>query len=548
MKTQIIKVLVTLVVLGLFPSAQADTPEAIVKMPPFVVSEGRWHAATINIPGLKPWRVLSSSDEGETKDFINRRIRTRLLPRCLVSDSFMADTPTTFVLVDKRMARDMSAIISDKMLKTVRKFKFDNGKPGALEIMPQTNLLNEECDVSCFIVGDEDDRSHIDDYVAALLDKRRPALPAWFVEGIRRICYAADWSDASRVSVNPHQYDAPLLTLPELFGGPSALTPRDGLTKARMLNVYHQEADIFVRWVFDTGRKQALWTFADRSSREAVTERLFTECFGMDYAQAHKAIQSFNMTDGSTDTIILTKDVKVDIPEWSLHDATPLEVAIGLGNMALMESEYVHERKRPQDDVYLEQAGVVLLKAYNRTDYPRQGNDFASLQGLIGMYYSYMHQDEDAKQFLEAAMKAKTGRPGVYADLGWARFNEARSETEDAHGLLSADQIADILEPLKVGPVECFKLDRVYELVAQVLNKSAVPPTPEDLKLLDTALSFYPKNPALIFDTALFYGGAGMIPRAQELVLQGLAISSIPAHRNRFMQLQARLSKVASSH
>jgi hypothetical protein len=164
-------------------------------------------------------------------------------------------------------------------------------------------------------------------HTRTLLRRRAPAVPAWLNEGLmgsfgvyREGVY---WHEASRtkllIAANWHSAEEIKTATTRALSGeaarqlarrPLALSPSPLLPFLSEFSVLFEsdppEADdpaaprwactaaLFARWgIYGRSRPEQaaeFWRFADRASREPVTEQLFRECFGQSYAEVRNEL------------------------------------------------------------------------------------------------------------------------------------------------------------------------------------------------------------------------------------------------------------------
>ena len=113
------------------------------------------------------------------------------------------------------------------------------------------------------------------------------------------------------------------------------------------------------------------------------------------------------------------------------------------------------------------------------------------------MYEHDIGHDAEARQFLEAAVKAGVERPAAYVDLAQMNLEAGEANPAGAAGRLSKEQVACVLTPLldvlrksRLGPAG-------YRLFAEAWAQSAGKPALGELTVLYAAIR---ENP---FDTDL---------------------------------------------
>src|SRR5688572_3601724 len=314
--------------LGLLPGAFAAgaAEPKVVALPPFLVEETArrlpWRYA--DVAGLE---VLSSCPERLTRELIANHHRLHallgeLLPPALqlkmtekrtllFVDS--AHQPPTSQEVVAQMA--LTAAEQDRLDDTV--VPLDDGRlrrrppPPRYAFLPNLRLWDRDAQALFVIVREKEfDANRIaltPDYVAYILRNRLPALPPWFISGVLTLFSRAkftedtltldrlDWlseSGSAALLTGPAANRA-LLPLADFFAGDlSQNDPAQG----EALSLWQAQAALFIRWGLGgrgAPRRAALWKFAERAAVEPVTEALFQECFGLDFATARQQLTAY---------------------------------------------------------------------------------------------------------------------------------------------------------------------------------------------------------------------------------------------------------------
>ena len=84
-------------------------------------------------------------------------------------------------------------------------------------------------------------------------------------------------------------------------------------------------------------------------------------------------------------------------------------------------------------------------------------------------------------------------------------------------------------------------MPEVYELLAHVWVRAAATPAIDQLKVADEGVRRFPRDVALIHDTAVLMLRAGRPADAAMIVRHGLSVVREPEARERFQQLQAKI-------
>lgn len=152
-----------------------------------------------------------------------------------------------------------------------------------------------------------------------------------------------------------------------------------------------------------------------------------------------------------------------------------------------------------------------------------------------------MGDDGRARKFLEAAARAKAVRATAYLELARLRLAEAAAQPGAPDGRLSEKQTAAVLGPLFTARSEPPALPEVYDTVAEVWDRTAATPTPENLAVLDEGVRHFPLDATLVYRDAALKTKIGLTAQAAALVDHGLRLAPDPATRGKFEALRAKL-------
>ena len=108
---------------------------------------------------------------------------------------------------------------------------------------------------------------------------------------------------------------------------------------------------MFIRWGLGgrgAPRRAALGKFAERSAVEPVTEALFQECFGLDFATAQQQLTA-HLPEAIRDRLVLRPAQRPRLPDYTLRPANDVEIARLKGDWERLEAGFVKALTR--DDV-----------------------------------------------------------------------------------------------------------------------------------------------------------------------------------------------------
>jgi hypothetical protein len=516
------------------PSAQ---PELSYKMPPYFVREHNgkpWYYGSA--PGFEFLSRVSS--RGVAADFAGNFLRQEAMLAALLPPSLQpeAGPPESVILIPPDLEKMMEMEVARDM----------NATP-----WPQLGLEDpyRESRGLVLVLKDED-YSHIsltNAHVLNLLNARVPALPVWFSFGTLRLYSEINWFEPERDKIIPpidwlspsaarairKNPSSPrtLLPLEQIFLQPP---PVEGIDPPEHYNLWFAELSLFMNWAFD-GHREALWRFADRASREPVTETVLQDCFGVGFAGLGEELKAYLPT-ALAQPLVLLKRGSVPAAPFRFRDATPAEVARIQGDWTRKEIAYVREEYPQSVASYIAHAERVLVG-------PREedGLQDPAFLAVLGLYYVCDVNDErTGRPLLETAVAAHVARPNAYIELARIRYEEARANPAGPGGTLGPGQVSSILDLLRGNPA-AFEQIRTLKLVVDTLSHGAGPSVPADLALLDEGIGFFPKNPGLRLVAAELYARAGAKDAALERVRQGLSLAPDPGMSRRLLGLQQQL-------
>lgn len=556
--------LVAVLALGAAAAGAAE-PKAIA-LPPFLVEETAqrlpWRTAEVG-----GWEVLSSCPERLTHALIANHYRLHVLLGELLPPALQlamtekqtllfvdsAHQPPTSQEVVAAMA--LTAAEQDRLDDVV--VPIDDGRlrrrplPPRYSFLPNLRLWDRDAGALFAIAREaEFDANRValtPDYVAYLLRNRLPALPPWFVSGVLTLYARArmtedaltlerlDWlseTGSAALKTGPEANRA-LLPLAEFFAGELSSSDR---VEGEALSLWQAQAALLVRWGLSgrgAPRREALWKFVARAAVEPVSEALFQDCFGLDFAAAQQQLTAF-LPEAMRDRLALRPGKRVRPPDYVLRPATEVDVARIKGDWERLEIGYVKTRFPVLVPKYLEQARHTLLRAYDR------GSRDPRLLAVIGLCEIDAGNDLAARPFLEdAAARDGTLRARACFELARLRFAALRPTRTGAPALTPA-QAGEVLPLLQAARTQQPPLEEVYELIAEVWAACAQTPTRAELAVLEEGVRFFPRRGELVYRTAELNVRHGFTDTARWLITLGLTLAPDSAARTRFEALQAR--------
>ncbi|HUR59854.1 MAG TPA: hypothetical protein VM029_19190, partial [Opitutaceae bacterium] len=551
---------------GLLLGAGADgaADAKVVALPPFLVEEkGQglpWRYAAV--AGLE---VLSSGPERLTRTLIANHHRLHVLLGELLPPELQLRTTEkrTLLFVDSaHQPATSQEIVAQLLLTSVEPptedgvVPLDDGKlrrrplPPRYTFLPNLRLWDRDAQALFAIVRESEFDAHrvglTPEYIAYLLRNRLPALPPWFISGVLTLSARAkftedtlaleriDWPSGSGSAVlrGSPEANRRLLPLADFFAGELA---SGGQGDA--LSLWQAQAALFVRWgVAGRGapRRAAFWQFAARASVESVTEELFKECFGFDFATAELQLAAF-LPEAMRDTLVLRPAQRPRLPDYPVRPADEVEIARIKGDWERLEIGYVKAQFPTLAPKYLEQARRTLMRAYER------GSRDARLLAVMGLCEVEAGNDAAARDYLEAAAaRAPSLRPRAWYELARLRFAAMTVPRAASGPRLTPGQASEVLTPLQAANKQQPPQAEVYALIAEVWAACAHPPTRAELAVLEEGVRIFPRHTELVHRTAELNVRHGFTDTARWLITLGLKLAPDDAARTRFEALQAR--------
>lgn len=377
-----------------------------------------------------------------------------------------------------------------------------------------------------------------------LLKNRVPALPAWFVSGMGGPCgiYAnrlvksdppgsvieipnALWSTlgetvAIQEAVAKRKRDGTALPPIELIPIRDLFSGRG---RADREHLWNAESALLVRWgLFKSPNRKGFLDFVERASREPVTEKLFQDNVGLDYAAMEAALRAYlpaAVTEQVTKPLAAARAAKVQI-----RDATQTDVARIIGDWGRMEATVAGPRYIEYRDECLEQADRLFAKAAGSTSNPE-------LLGSLGLYEIQAGDDTRAATVLEQAAKAGITRPRVYLELARLRLRAALPAIPRGIGDLDQAEFDGIVALLATAREQMPALLPCYEVLAQAYEHAPAVPARADLGGLDEGLRLFPRDTALAYKVATLFRTFGYADAAESVISKARAFAETDKDR-----------------
>ena len=553
-------------VLGAFAAGAGEA--RVIALPPFLVEETAkalpWRYA--DLAGLE---VLSSCPERLTRALIANHHRLHaLLGELLPPELQLRMTQKQILLfVDSAQQPPTSQEVVAQMALTAAEQDrlndvaepIDDGRlrrrppPPRYSFLPNLRLWDRDAQALFAIVKESEfDANRValtPDYVAYILRNRLPALPPWYISGVLTLFARArftedtltldrlDWlSESGSAALKAGAAaNRALLPLADFFAGDlSQSDPALG----EGLSLWQAQAALFVHWGLGgrgAPRRAALSQFVERAAVEPVTEALFQECFGLDFATAQKQLTEY-LPEAIRERLALRPAQRLRLPDYTLRPADEVEVARIRGEWERLEIAFVKTQFPALTQKYLDQARRTLMRPYDR------GSRDPRLLAVIGLCEVDAGNDLAAREFLEdAAARTKTLRSRAWFELARLRFAAFRVQRADAGRGLTPDQASEVFTPLLATRQQEPPLPEVYELMAEVWTVCAQAPTRSQLAVLEEGVRTFPHRTELVYRTAELNVRHGFMDTARWLITLGLTLTPDPAERTRFESLRARV-------
>ena len=396
------------------------------------------------------------------------------------------------------------------------------------------------------------------EYVHYLLSQTEARPPAWLKEGLAQIIMDVELTDRHLIYGKINSYkgegsganplepgedaDAAvanvvvgeqpfnvvlqyrrLMPLGEFFAvGPDSEEARNPLGN----NLWAKQAYAFVHYCLfgaNLRHKDALVEFVGRLTQEPPSEELFRTCFKTGYKGMVDELNGYlRHTRHKYQQYPLQAADRVTAKSIELVDATPAQVGLIKGDALVLAGH--------PEAAYGEY----------RNAYRRGSRDAALLAGLAAT----VPDSAMAAKFADEAVKAGANRPAVYVRQARARLESFRAEP-GPDGKLTQPQLAAVLSPLFKARTLPPPLPEVYETIAEGWALSSVAPRPEHLAVLDEGVRRFPRDSALLHQTALLYHRIGAADTAAAIARLGLRFAADDAAKAQFDSLLSLLPATA---
>lgn len=535
--------------------------EPYIQLPPMMVAEKllplRWRYVE-----LPDFEILSTCPDSILHRFVESYYRQEQLIALLLPDRFRAHEVLRpmHILADRDATRRISEDVIQELFAsrgrkmTPAKPAVGNNPPGRrrrrADFLP--NLRLDDNDITAVFVmlnSDDDNAGNIvftTGRMAMLLERRVPALPAWFRAGFLSL-YATATFTSEYVDVGPaiwtSRAEAEAVVVdpdrPRMILSPADLFERGGIAGDRTpeaTQMWRAQAELFVRWAMfsaDGQRREKLWQFLDLASQEPVSEELFRRCFDLGYADLRDRLSDYlNVAVGRHERLEPRKFAAA--PRYKIKPAGEDEIGRLRGDWERMEVRYLGEKQPELAEKYLEQARHTLQRAYDR------GARDPRFYAVWGICEFDAGAFDSAREKLGIATAAGVVRPHAYYALARLLYDEGLARAE--HGLIDAaltDRVVGLLETSRRQS----PLREVYTLLAEVWAHTQKAPGAVDLAALDEGARLFPASTDVVGRVAVCYLQRGEIARADAVLALALGRVSDARLRAHYAELRERLAK-----
>lgn len=288
-------------------------------------------------------------------------------------------------------------------------------------------------------------------------------------------------------------------------------------------SIWADQAHAFVHLCIygEKGRFQkAFMTLVARIQNEPLNEKLFTECFGMSYEKFGGFLRRYTAQGWSQMVRFDLQKGKLPEPDpVTLRDATPAEIA-------RIRAEALMIARDP------ETAFLAIIDPY------RSGERDPAYLASLGIIEARRGHGDRAMLLLDAATRSKVARPPAYTELARLRLAEAQKSGQPR---LTKVQLAGVLRPLFAARQMQPPLPDTYALIAEAWQRSANPPTKDNLAVLLEGAVLFPSDSTTLLRAARLHHSIGLDREAGALSDVGATWASDPQLKSELLALKASL-------
>jgi hypothetical protein len=495
------------------PRAAEPPAGGTVELPPMMVEESIASAPWLyaHVGGIE---FLSRCSAYTTRTFIEAWLEKSQLVRVLVPEEFLArmDVPSVFVLYTQDLKQTVSAEIQRELDggdKPRRK-----GEPPRERINIAPNMRLSDRDMHASIVYFDEALfepaavSVAPGHVRFLLQRRLPELPAWAIDGVERAWRSTDfvldpitfrplvWQSFSESEALTFDPARPRAVLPanELFANDVVRAAES--RHSRRVETRAATQELFFRWatIGNPTTRKAYWTLAQRAADAPLTESVFEEIFGFDFAELRDRLSDY-LPKAVGETARIDSGKLPPLPEIDVQRATPNEIARVRGEWERLAIGHVQRRLPQVREPYIAQARRTLRRAYDAGDRdPR-------LLATMGLCEIDAGNEAGARQFLEPAVLAGVVRPRAYHELARIRFDELRRGAPPAK-MFSYTELAPVIDPLRRSLKQSPPLAESYVMLADAWACCEYAPNAEECTELETGARLFARRATVVLPIA----------------------------------------------
>ena len=556
------------------PPVADDRPP--VALPPFIVEEATkgppWRYAEMD-----GYEILSRCSDGITRKVVEAHYQLHQLLAELLPPQLQVkmSLPRILILYDDELQPAASKEVIAQLLRNSERppdaasmgIRGGMRAPASMQrysFLPNLRLWDMDGMAVFMIVRRDDfnaDRLALThDYVAFMVKSRVPALPLWFVQGFlalhRDISYrdgrlklepllwlSREDTDAIKTAAKEAAKEksktapSPLMPLAEFLA--LKLGPRDPASTHTPVERWQAQAALFARWGLaanDGAHRKAFWKFTERSALEGVSEALFQECFGFDFAAASAQLVAY-LPQATRRADYFAPNKMPKLPPLALRNASQGQIARIKGDWERLEVPYVRSISPDLAPKYLEQARRTLKRGYDQDERdPR-------LLAVLGLCETDAGNTAAAREYFEAGARVGAMRPRAQLELARLRLAEFRTQTETTEGRLTVRQTADVLRPLFEARAGLPPLPEVYETIAAAWAASGATPTRGHLAVLAEGVRLFPRRLELLLASAELNLRHGFMEEAVVFVEIAERLGEAEPVKARIAALRAKLER-----
>lgn len=544
---------------GAEPASPPPAAE-IVELPAMFVVDGMGAPEWLHVT-FPDGEMLAACSEKEARKFAEDFHRHREMVRALVPPEFRGDfaEPEIVIVFDQSSTHAMP----QDVVRAVRsatgggpKLKLERlpapGEAPSLLIvtppMPNLTILGEDIRATT-VEFDHDHRGFngasglirlSSDFVRLWLQRRRPAVPAWYLGGVCEILSQTE-PEAAAIFFRRLAWSNVHRRTGVAKGGitidPLALftTPGEDVPPSQMRE-WTQHLGLFVRWGIDgdsAAQRDRFHAFVRRASDGPVTAELLHECLALDAAALRAQLDRKAVRATTT----LTKlSVPLEAPKESIV-VRPAPLAVSarlLAEWHRLAAEHLARDPAVRRE-FLVQAAAPLRRLYDK------GSRDPAVVAALGLLEFEVERHAVAQPLLEDAARAPHVRPAVWRALAAERLAVGLRNPEGAGERLGEAQTDAVLVPaeraLAVGspaPDACLVYAQAWLFGSRTPDEAA-------FQRLRFAVRCFPEHDQLVRRCAEACARHGRLELARELVRVGIAAASSADARETLELLEVRL-------